>query len=445
MNYVRRSRRAFLALGATSLAAPVLVALGAACGDDEAGTAYEAASDVAWNWFELIYELVRAERTAPPPAARIYGITAVALYESIIAGSEKNRPLAGQLNGLTAVPRPSSKDLHWPTVANAALAQTVRGLYPSLSRPSRDAVEILELDFNNAPGEPADKLERSRRYGLDVAASVLGWALTDGMWSKSGASYRAVSVAGAWQPTPPQFNATPVEPHWGDIRPMGIASASDFTPPGHPPFLSSAGSEFYKAAIEVYNVGRGLSDEQKVIANYWADNPGVTGTPPGHWISIISQIARNERLSLMAAAEAYAGAGIAAHDAFVCCWNTKYATNLQRPVTFINANIDPDWSPLLVTPNFPTYTSGHSSQSGAIATVLTSIFGRKRFRDSVHEDHNLQPSLQSRTFASFNDAAAEAAVSRLYGGIHYAFDNEDGFAAGKAIGQAILKRVQFKA
>jgi hypothetical protein len=145
------------------------------------------------------------------------------------------------------------------------------------------------------------------------------------------------------------------------------------------------------------------------------------------------------------AAEAYVRAGIAAHDAFICCWNTKYMYNLLRPVTFVNASIDPTWSPLLVTPSFPTYTSGHSSQSGAIAAVLTAMFGRKRFRDTVHADHGLQPAQRPRTFASFDDAASEAALSRLYGGIHYSFDNDDGLATGRAIGQAILRRVRFKA
>lgn len=158
----------------------------------------------------------------------------------------------------------------------------------------------------------------------------------------------------------------------------------------------------------------------------------------------MSQLARNDDLSLAEAAEAYARVGIAVHDAFIACWTTKYLYNLQRPVTYINDTIDEDWSPYLVTPGFPSYTSGHSTQSGAAARVLTDMFGRTRFTDTTYTDHGLVPVQEPRTFDSFDAAAAEAAVSRLYAGIRFAFDNDDGLAAGQCIGQAISDRVHFK-
>ena len=187
-----------------------------------------------------------------------------------------------------------------------------------------------------------------------------------------------------------------------------------------------------------------LTEEQKTIALYWADGAGATGTPPGHWIAIVSQIARNEDLSLAEAAEAYARVGIAVHDAFIVAWRDKYVTNLQRPVTYINRNIDAGWHPFLVTPAFPTYTSGHSTQSAAAAQVLTDMFGKMRFTDTTHTDHGLQPPLAPRTFDSFAEAAMEAAISRLFGGIHFLFDNEDGFASGTCVGQKVQDRVRFK-
>jgi membrane-associated phospholipid phosphatase len=190
-------------------------------------------------------------------------------------------------------------------------------------------------------------------------------------------------------------------------------------------------------------VGLGLTDAQKTIADYWSDGASATGTPAGHWIAIVSQIARNEDLSLAAAAEAYARVGIAVHDAFIACWNTKYSYNLERPVTYINDNIDAGWEPYIVTPGFPSYTSGHSTQSGAAARVLTDMFGSKRFTDTTHTDHGLVPAQEPRTFDSFDEAAAEAAISRLYGGIHFAFDNDDGLASGQCIGQAISDHVRF--
>jgi hypothetical protein len=215
-------------------------------------------------------------------------------------------------------------------------------------------------------------------------------------------------------------------------------------PPGHPRFSAAASSDFFAAAFEVYSVVRGLTDEQKAIADFWSDAAGATGTPPGHWIAIVSQIARKDGLSLAEASEAYTRVGIAVHDAFIGCWNTKYVYNLQRPVTYINDNIDVNWMPYLVTPNFPSYTSGHSTQSGAAASVLTDMFSVKTFEDTTHIDHALLPPQKPRTFESFREAAAEAAISRLYGGIHYRFDNEHGLASGECIGRAIQQRVSFK-
>src|SRR6266568_2454620 len=159
------------------------------------------------------------------------------------------------------------------------------------------------------------------------------------------------------------------------------------------------------------------------------------------WIALVGQIARNDGLSLAAAAEAYARVGIAVTDAFIQCWNTKYADNLQRPVTFIQDNLAAGWLPYLATPAFPTYTSGHSTQSGAAATVLTDLFGTRSFTDTIRADHQLNPPLAPRSFASFDEAALEAAISRLYAGIHFSFDNRDGLASGQCVARTILERV----
>ena len=247
----------------------------------------------------------------------------------------------------------------------------------------------------------------------------------------------------AWEPTPPGFTPNPLQPCWGQLRPMVLASGTECAPPGHPEFSTDSGSAFYAAALEVYHTGLNLTAEQQTIANYWADGAGATGTPPGHWIAIVGQIARNDGLSLTAAAEVYATVGIAVADAFIACWQAKYLTNLQRPVTYIQANIDGTWLPYIVTPSFPTYPSGHSTQSGA-AAVLTDLLGAKPFTDTTHTDHHLIPPQDARSFSSFDEAAAEAAVSRLYGGIHFSFDNHDGLSARRCVGQAIIDRVRFR-
>jgi hypothetical protein len=403
-------------------------------------------SDVASVWFDTLYDVVKSEATAPPQASRIYGVSAVALYEAVAPGALHHRSLVGQLNDLTWVPRRKKHGkYHWPTVANAALARTIRGLFPSLKSENLEAINALEQRFAaQFQAEVKGRAyERSVAQGQAVADAILAWAATDGFSTVDNCPYVPHPVPGAWEPTPPGFVAEPLQPCWGQLRPMVLASGAECAPPGHPEFSADPGSAFYAAALEVRNTGLTLTEEQKTIAEYWSDGAGATGTPAGHWVAIVGQIARNDGLSLTAAAEAYARVGIAVADAFIACWYTKYRSNLQRPVTYIQDHIDGSWLPYLVTPPFPTYTSGHSTQSGAVAAVLTDLFGSKAFTDTTHTDHHLMPPQEPRTFSSFDEAAEEAAVSRLYGGIHFAFDNHDGLASGRCIGEAINDRVRF--
>lgn len=404
-------------------------------------------SDVAWSWYELLYDVVKAERTPPPQASRIYGIASVALYESTAPGSSKLRSLTGQLNGLVSVPRPDRhREYYWPAVANAALGATIRGLYAGMSSGSLNAINELEATFNARHQAQVSRavLARSVAFGRQLAVAILGWASGDLYSIHSNCPYvPATSGPAAWQPTPPAFNP-PLQPCWGLIRPM-VLNASDECRLEQPPAFSIAeGSSFRAAAVEVYLTGLGLSPEQKIIADYWSDAAGATGTPPGHWIAIVSQISRRAPLSLAGAAEAFARAGIAVHDSFITCWQEKFASNLLRPVTYINAHIDSAWAPYFVTPNFPAFTSGHSTQSAAASGALTAMFGTRRFTDTTHTDHGLIPAQQPRTFDSFAAAAEEAAVSRLYGGIHYSFDNESGLVMGNCVARAIADRVSFK-
>ena len=177
-----------------------------------------------------------------------------------------------------------------------------------------------------------------------------------------------------------------------------------------------------------------LTDEQRAIALFWADDLGATATPPGHSISLTTQVLSQLAARLDIAAETYAKVGIAVADAFIRCWDTKYRYNLLRPVTYIQRLIDADWLPLLVTPPFPEYTSGHSAQSGAAAEVLTDLFGPDfAFVDHTHDSRGLP----ARAFRSFFQAADEAAISRLYGGIHFRPAIERGLDQGRCVGRAV--------
>jgi hypothetical protein len=141
-----------------------------------------------------------------------------------------------------------------------------------------------------------------------------------------------------------------------------------------------------------------------------------------------------QNASLAIAAEAYAKVGMAVADAFIACWHTKFEFNLIRPITYIQRVIDPNWTTPVGTPPFPEYTSGHSVQSGAVAQLLTDLFGENfAFVDHTHDERGLEP----RAFGSFFDFADEAAISRLYGGIHYRAAIDRGLEQGKCIGQRI--------
>jgi hypothetical protein len=428
---------------------PLLVALGLGAGAEPQPQAPDdLPSEVASVWFDQLYDVVTTEALSPPVASRIYGVTAVALYEAMVPGSWANQSLVGQLNALASVPQPDpDQQYDWPTVASSALARAVRGLFPTASQGSLDAINALEHAWaaELQSSVPPPIYDRSVAQGQAVAEAVLAWAATDGFLALNNCPYTPPVGPGLWVPTPPSFAPNPLQRCWGQLRPFVLTSSDECAPPPPPAYATAPASAFYGLALEVYATNLTLAEEQQTIALYWADSPGVTGTPPGHWIAIVSQLARNQGMSLMAAAEAYARVGLAVADAFIGCWQTKYTYNLLRPVTYIQDVIDPTWVPLLVTPNFPSYTSGHSTQSGAAATVLTGMFGVKPFTDTLHQDHHLEPRLEPRSFGSFDEAAAEAARSRLYAGIHYPFDNDNGLIQGRCIGQVIVDRITFSA
>jgi hypothetical protein len=416
--------------------------------DQSPTPADEEPSKVAVVWFDTLYEVVKSEAAAFAEASRIYGVSAVALYEAIVPGTRHHRSLAGQLDRLTAVPQPKKAlKYHWPTVANAALAHTIRSIFTSLKPESLEAIKDVEQRFASLFQAKVAKqdYQRSVDHGQRVADAILAWAATDGFARVNNCKYDPERAPGPWKPTPPAFIRNPEQPCWGQLLPMVLESATECAPPGHPRFSTDPESTFYAAALEVYQTSLSLTKEQKTIAQYWGDPVGTTGTSSGHWIAIVGQIARNDGLSLAAAAEAYAKLGITVTDAFITIFHAKYFYNLVRPVTYIRNNIDRTWLPYLVsTPPNPSYSSGHSTQSRAAAEVLTDLFGDKAFTDTTHTDHHLVPPQEPRAFNSFKEAAAEAAISRLYGGIHYAFDNDDGRASGRCVGEVINERVRFK-
>jgi hypothetical protein len=279
-------------------------------------------------------------------------------------------------------------------------------------------------------------MDRSIAQGRAIAEHILAWSRADGGAVVENMGFPMDYTPGTrpqdWVPTSLiRMQQAPLLPGWGNNRPFAIPSTDAVDPGPHPDYDETPGSAFHAAAQEVHDTGRSLTDEQKLIARFWSDDAMLTFTPAGHWISIVLQIAERDAMPAEVISSALAKLGVAQADAFIACWASKFRYNLLRPVTYIKRHIDKAWEPLLVTPPFPEYTSGHSAQSGAASTVLSAVFGEDfAFDDDTH----VAEGLPVRSFPSFKAAAEEAAISRMYGGIHYRFGNEKGLEQGRSVG-----------
>jgi hypothetical protein len=442
------------------------------------------------KWTATHYALARAERLSPPVAARVSAYAAVALYEGWAAFSDSLRSFGGQLNGLNSLPRPRREERYDPALVGME-AQTVvlRELYREGFASTGVAIGVLHdslVAIRSAQGVSPQIRERSLEYGRALGQAILAWASADGFAARSSA-YQPPKGSGFWLPTAteaefrsqnlsmdrdfigtdnptaaarpaemgdrsitvnrpkrpnktvPGINPTyALEPHWGELRPFALQPADSCDPPAPIPFSNRPGSAFYAQAQAVYAAKRNLTAEQERIAYFWADNPGESGTPAGHWMSVISQLATQRHLSPERTVELYALTALAVADAFIECWHVKFTYNVLRPVTYIQRYIDPAWHPLLNTPPFPSYTAGHSTQSAAAGEILTALLGdATEYFDATH----VPLGHPVKRLASFRAAAAEAAISRLYGGIHYPSDNERGAAAGRCVAKSVLARV----
>lgn len=394
-------------------------------------------SYILQSWYQLALQLTKeTPGHTPPVAARNFAYMGVAAYEALVGEMSGHRSLAGQLNGLHSVPqRQYGHSYLAPVTANAALARITRQLFQNATTVNLGKIDALENANESmyAGQMSAQIIGRSKEYGYSVAEAIYSWSLTDGgdkgYTRNFPADYTPPAGTDKWIATPPAYQLAML-PYWGNNRTMVPANGPGLVdPPAPPTFSSSDVSAFYQAAYEVYQTGMNRTSEEEKIAMYW-DDGGGTSFPPGHNIAIALQAIRNHHFDLLDGAVVLAKVGIALNDAAIVCWRAKFNHNLLRPITFIQRYIDPTWSTLISTPPFPTYTSGHSTFSGAVATVLTSEFGdHVSFTDSTKIEAGFSP----RSFNSFGSYAQEAAMSRLYGGIHYRFDNQEGLTCGQHI------------
>ncbi len=388
---------------------------------------------------------------SPPVAARIYSYANIAGYEAMLPGAPEYPSLSGRLRDLGPAPSPEEGQEYCYPLAGVQAFLTVGRAF-IFSEHKIDSFHRSILAEYKAIGIPGDVYERSVAYGTQVARHILAWADKDNYkQTRTFPKYTIPGDPAAWQPTPPAY-MDGVEPHWREIRPFLMESAQQFAPPPPTPYDITPGSRFYKEVMEVYEALEAPDRaEREAIAQFWDCNPYKTNqvghvmfatkkiSPGGHWMNIAGLAARQAKSDFAHSVQAYAHTAIALHEAFISCWDEKYRSVLVRPETVINRSIDENWLPLLQTPPFPEYTSGHSVASTAASTVLSALFGDDF---AFVDDTELEFGLPSRSFRSFAHAAEEAAISRLYGGIHYRPAIENGVVQGRNVGQWVRDKLQ---
>jgi hypothetical protein len=378
--------------------------------------AIPASADVVTDWNNAALDAIRADRTAPPIASRSLAIVHVAIYDAVNGIARTHQPYL--------VPSAVSNSASRVAAATAAAHQTLVSLFPNHTS-TFDALHAAILaGIPNGPQKT-----NGITWGEFVGTQILAARANDG--SNAIVQPPGGSGPGVWIPTPPAFLPY-LLPQWGFVAPFGMSSSSQFRPPGPP----SLDSQQYAADYEEVKqlgaaVGSTRTEDQTEIALFWADGAG-TETPPGHWNSIAQIIGAARGTTLEENARLFALLNIAMADAAICSWDAKYTYHFWRPVTAI-AFAEPqlNWMSFIVTPPFPDYTSGHSTFTAA-ATVLPLFFGTEDLPFTTGSD--FLPGV-FRSFSTCLDAAEEAALSRIYGGIHFRSASEDGLQAGVSIGQ----------
>ncbi|RYG02385.1 MAG: phosphatase PAP2 family protein [Chitinophagaceae bacterium] len=386
---------------------------------------------------------------SPPVASRTYAYISIGGYEAMVPGSKGMISLAGQVKGLPALPQAPTTEIS--NMISAVEAILVIGKSMVISEKTVEAFRTQILAELKSSGIPLETYNNSIAWGDKVAAHIIAWAAKDNYKQTRGMDRYALNDnESSWKPTPPAYMKA-IEPHWSKMRVWVMDSAKQFKPLPALAFAKTKNSPFYKEANKVYIAGKALTAEQTEIAMFWDCNPfkmNVNGhvmfatkkiSPGGHWINITRLACKQSNADYSTALEAYARISMVLADAFISCWDEKYRSNVIRPETYINQYIDPNWIPLLQTPPFPEYTSGHSVVSNAAQVVLTKQFGENfKYQDSTE----IEFGLPVRSFTSFKHAAQEAAISRFYGGIHYMPAIDNGMVEGEKIGKHLVSKLR---
>lgn len=384
----------------------------------------------------------------PPVAARNYAYAALAAYEAIAVFSNQNKSFTGVIKDFSPAFLPSEI----PDASMVDLALIYQEAYARVAQKLVYTESVIDSFMRYRRADYQEYLsqevfQNSVSWADRVADSILAYASYDQYRETRNFPEFVVSEShGDWKPTGPDFLPA-IEPHWNRIRPFFLDSASEcrIVPPTA--YDTSRGSRFRTELEEVIRAVNETDAEKTWIANFWDCNPNISNrmghvifftqkmSPGGHWMHIALQACQAKSFDLYKSAYLTAFLSMGLHDAFIACWDEKYRSNYIRPETVIKDYINPNWEPLLQTPAFPEYPSGHSVVSAAGATILSNLVGEFSFTDSTEQSFNIQP----RSFNSFREASDEAAISRLYGGIHYMPAIREGVKMGNAVGEHVLK------
>ena len=411
-------------------------------------------ADELHNSIDHVIEVMIHDIFSPPVASRIFAYPNIAAYEIIALNNSKYTSLVGQLKGLTSIPN-TETPVNYQLAALIAHIELSKQLVFSEEKIEvyRDSLYAMWKQKNG------NEFLSAETYGLKVAEHISQWMDGDNYkQTRTMSKFNVISEdEGRWQPTPPSY-MDGLEPHWNKIRPFVIDSAAQFKPTPPPAFSMEEDSDFYKELREVYEISNritaeGDESEEVQVAQFWDCNPYVSVTrghlmfatkkitPGAHWIGITKIACKKSEYNFDDTVFAYAKTSIAIADAFISCWDEKYRSNLVRPETLINTYFNDNWKPILQTPPFPEYSSGHSVVSGAASIALNSIFGNSFSFDDTTE---LPYGIPMRHFESFDAAADEAAISRMYGGIHYRSAVEVGVQQGRSLGSHVVANLNMK-
>jgi len=425
----------------------ILIILFAGCKNIETRKSND--SDILRGNLDKLTQVIIYDVFTPPVASRLYVYSSLASYEAVRFKQEGASSIAEKLKGFGAMPKPETgKSYNFTLAATKAFFNVVRHVKVF----SVDSLTSYEQSVYNNFKATTDEstYNRSAAFGDSVAKVILKRANSDGyLKSRGKPKYLGSNQQGKWKPTPPDY-LDGVEWCWNTMQTMVMDSASQFKPSVPPVFSIEPSSVYYKNLREVYDINKNLTQEQRDIARYWDDNPFVIEhsghmmfgnkkiTPGGHWMGICAIASKQTGADEVITAKAYALTALALFEGFISCWDEKYRSSYIRPVTAINESFDHVWLSLLQTPAFPEYTSGHSVISASASTVLSSVFGNNfAFQDTS----DMRYIGMQRHFNSFNEAAAEASISRVYGGIHYRFTADTSAMQGKRLGAFIVKKL----